>query len=143
MGKQQLSALATDLRIALGDLQRKLREQSQHADFTHSQRNVILRLDRDGPTTVTALANAEGVRQQSMGATVATLQTAGMIDGAPNPADGRQTILSLSPKCREMLRSMRSAKEDWLVRSIEKNFKPADLEDLLTAVEVLRRLVNS
>ncbi|WP_263379661.1 MarR family winged helix-turn-helix transcriptional regulator [Granulicella paludicola] len=143
MGKQQLSALATDLRIALGDLQRKLREQSQHADFTHSQRNVILRLDRDGPSTVTALANAEGVRQQSMGATVATLQTAGMIDGAPNPADGRQTILSLSPKCREMLRTLRSAKEDWLVRSIEKNFKPTDLEDLLTAVEVLRRLVNS
>jgi DNA-binding MarR family transcriptional regulator len=142
MGTKQTAALATELRIALGDLQRKLREQSQHADFTNSQRSVILRLDRDGPSTVTALANAEGVRQQSMGATVATLQAAGMIDGAPNPADGRQTILSLSTRCREMLRTLRSAKEDWLVRSIEKNFKSSEHEDITAAITTLRRLLN-
>jgi DNA-binding MarR family transcriptional regulator len=142
MGKQ-VAYIATDLRIALADLQRKLREQAQYTDFTNSQRSVILRLDRDGPSTTTALANAEGVRQQSMGATVATLQAAGMIDGAPNPADGRQTILTLSPKCKELLRSTRAAKEDWLIRSLKANFKATDLDNLLITIDTLKRLSNS
>ena len=58
----QSAALAAELRISLGKLIRRLREQTHPNDFTSAQKSVLLRLDRDGPSTVSALARAEGWR---------------------------------------------------------------------------------
>src|ERR1700729_118681 len=108
----KLATLAGELRISLGKLIRRVREQAHPGDFTSAQKSVLLRLDRDGPATVTTLARAESVRPQSLGATVAALQSAGLVAGTPDPADGRQTILSLTDPCREMIQASRAAKED-------------------------------
>src|SRR5882672_9778771 len=91
------SALAGDLRVLIGKLKRRLREQAHTGDLTWSQMSVLSRLEREGPATVTTLARAEGVRPQSMGATVSVLEEAGLVSGAPDASDGRQTILSLTP----------------------------------------------
>lgn len=136
------SALAAELRVLLSRLTRRLREQSHPQDFTWSQKSVVLRLDRDGPATVTALARAEGVRPQSMGATVSILETAGLVSGAPDPADGRQTILSLTEACRELIRSRRAAKEDWLFRAIQTRLSPAEQEELAPMIVLLKRLAG-
>src|SRR5271168_453718 len=64
------SALAAELHALSGKLKRRLREQASAGDLTQSQLAVLGHLDRLGPTTVTALARMEGVRPQSMGATV-------------------------------------------------------------------------
>ena len=68
--------LAAELHALSGKLKRQLREQASAGDLTPSQTSVLRHLDRDGPTTVTALARMEGVRSQSMGATVAGLEAA-------------------------------------------------------------------
>src|ERR1700761_2814111 len=96
------SALAAELHALNGKLKRRLRELASAGDLTPSQTAVLSHLDRDGPTTVTALARSEGVRSQSMGATVAVLEAAGLVKGSPDPKDGRQTILALTPACREL-----------------------------------------
>ena len=72
-GPARASVLAGELRVVVGKLIRRLREQVSPGDFTWSQLSVLKRLERDGPATVTTLARAEGVRPQSMGATVAVL----------------------------------------------------------------------
>ena len=136
-------AVAGELRVVVGKLIRRLREQAQPGDFTWSQMSVLGRLERDGPATVTTLARAEGVRPQSMGATVSVLQGAGLVRGAADPADGRQTILSLTPACREMIKASRAAREDWLFRAIRTNLATAEQEELANAVELLKRLVDS
>jgi DNA-binding MarR family transcriptional regulator len=136
-------AVAGELRVVVGKLIRRLREQAQPGDFTWSQMSVLGRLERDGPATVTTLARAEGVRPQSMGATVAVLQEAGLVHGAADPADGRQTILSLTPACREMIKANRAAREDWLFRAIRTNLATAEQKELANAVELLKRLVDS
>ena len=135
--------MAGDLRVLIGLLKRRLREESTLGDFTPSQIAVLRRINEDGPATVTALARAEGVRPQSMGATVATLEAAGMVSGSPDPGDGRQTILSLTPACRDMIRTGRAARQDWLLRAIQKNIAPAEHEQLEGAVELLKRLVET
>lgn len=140
---ERAAALAVELRVLIGQLRRKLREQSNPGDYTWSQKLVLLRLEREGPATVTALARAEGVRPQSMGATVAVLEEAGLVSGAPDPSDGRQTILSLTPACREMMAAGRAAREDWLFHAIQSNFAPAELPGLEAAVALLKRLVGS
>jgi DNA-binding MarR family transcriptional regulator len=135
--------MAGELRLLVGNLSRRLREQSHPGDYTWSQKSVILRLEREGPATVTALAKAEGVRPQSMGATVATLEAAGLISGTPDPADGRQTLLSLTAYCREIMQAGRAAREDWLYNAINNHFAAQELEQLEHAIALLKRLVES
>jgi DNA-binding MarR family transcriptional regulator len=135
-------ALAAELRVAVGRLSRRLREQSDSGDLTGSQKSVVIRLERDGPATVTTLARAEGVRPQSMGATVATLEAAGLVSGSPDPADGRQTILSLTAACRERMKVSRAAKEDWLYRAIRTKFAADEQQSLVTVIEMIQRLAD-
>lgn len=138
----RLSAMAAELRVLLGQLKRRLRQEAHVGDFTVSQMSVLSRLEREGPATVTALARAEGVRPQSMGATVAVLETAGLVNGTPDPADGRQTILSLTAACRETIRAGRVAREDWLSRAIQTRLAAAEQQELATGIALLRRLVD-
>jgi DNA-binding MarR family transcriptional regulator len=137
-----VSALAVELRVVLGQLRRRLRERIAAGDLTWSQTLVLSRLDRDGPATVTSLARAEGMRPQSMGATVAALEDAGLISGSPDPNDGRQTVLSLTPACREWIQAGRAAKEDWLFRAIQSKLAPPEKEQLAVLVKLLKRLVE-
>jgi DNA-binding MarR family transcriptional regulator len=136
-------ALAGELRVLTGKLKRRLREQASAGDLTWSQVSVLVRLEREGPATVTALAKAEFVRPQSMGATVAFLEAEGLITGQPDPADGRQTILSLTDSCREWIQAGRAAREDWLFRTIQAKLDPREQEQLANAVELIKRLVES
>jgi DNA-binding MarR family transcriptional regulator len=135
-------ALAGELRALLGKLNRRLREQAPPGEFTSSQMAVLGRLDRDGPATVTALARAEGVRPQSMGATVSVLEAAGLVTGAPNPADGRETILSLTDACREWISAGRAARKDWLFRAIRTKLALAEQNELAAAIDLLNRLAQ-
>jgi DNA-binding MarR family transcriptional regulator len=142
-GNAPASALAGELRILISQLRHRLREQTHLGDYTWSQTSVIIRLERDGPATVSALARAEGVRQQSMGATISTLEAAGLVKGSPDPADGRQTILSLTDACLEMIQASRAAKEDWLFHAIQTKLSPAEQEQLATDLELLKRIADS
>ncbi len=136
------ASIAGELRVVLSKVTRRLREESHLGDFTWSQIRVINRLDRDGPATVTALAQAEGVRPQSMGATVADLKAAGFINGEPDPTDGRQTVLSLSQACRAALTANRAARVDWLFRAIQTKLTEAEQQDLAVAIALLNRLAD-
>src|SRR5258708_22352817 len=98
---RRASDLAQGLRALLGKLKRRLREQAGVGDLAPSQVSVLLRLEKDGPATASSLARAEGMRPQSMGAVVAALVNAGLVIGAPDPTDGRQSLLSLTDACRE------------------------------------------
>ncbi|HEV7835393.1 MAG TPA: MarR family transcriptional regulator [Caballeronia sp.] len=135
-------AVAGELRVVLGKLKRRLREEASLGEFTLSQMSALSRLEREGPATVTTLARAEGVRPQSMGATVSVLEAAGFVTGAPDPADGRQTILSLTKACREWIKASRAAREDWLFRAIRTKLTPVEQEELATSVALLSRLVD-
>jgi DNA-binding MarR family transcriptional regulator len=136
-------ALAVELHVLAGKLKRRLREQGNAGDLTPSQVSVIRHLEREGPATVTRLARAEGVRPQSLGATVSVLEAAGLIGGEADPRDGRQTILSLTPACRKILKAGRAAREDWLLRTIRSKFTPAEQVELAKGVELLKRLVET
>lgn len=136
------SALALEMRTLIGQLKRKLRDQTGHEDFTSSQVSVVLRLEKDGPATVSNLARAEAMRPQSMSAVIAPLEAAGLISGAADPSDGRQTLLSLTKKCRELIEERRAAKQDWLTKTIVAKFCAEEQEQLAAALAILARLVE-
>ena len=140
----QASALAAELRIVIGALKRRFREQYDAGDdLTSAQKSVLLRLERDGPTTGSALARAEAMRPQSMGAIIAALETAGYVVGAPDPSDGRQTIISLTDHFRDWVSAARAARQDWLLRTLQARLTAQEQHQLAGAVELLKRLLDS
>ncbi len=139
---ERASALAAELRPLLGKLKRRLREQADTGDLTPSQVAVVLRLEKEGPATTSALARAEGMRPQSMAAIVAALEAAGVVSGAPDPSDGRQTLLSLTDVWRQRLLQGRAARQDWLSRTLKARLSAEETEVLAAAVGLLRRLVE-
>jgi DNA-binding MarR family transcriptional regulator len=134
--------LAQDLRSFGGILKRRLREQADAGDLTPSQTAVLLRLEKDGPATTSALARIEGMRPQSMGSVIAALEEAGLVVGAPDPADGRQTILSVTDTFRTWLAHARAARQDWLSRTIDARLSPQEQEQLAAAMPLLHRLTG-
>ncbi|HTY50867.1 MAG TPA: hypothetical protein VMB48_14350 [Steroidobacteraceae bacterium] len=138
----RLVALAGELRVAISILIRRVREQTRAGDLTSAQKSVIVRLERDGPGTVSMLAKAESVRHQSMRVTVAGLQAMGVVSGAPDPADGRQTLFNLTPAFVKTLRTSRAVKEDWLFRALQAQLSPREQDELGAAIRLLRRLAE-
>jgi DNA-binding MarR family transcriptional regulator len=140
--ESQIIALAGELRVVFAKLKRRWREQAPAGDFTDAQKSVILRLERDGPATVSMLARAEGVRPQSMRITVSALEALGAVSGKPDSKDGRQTFLSLTPSFLKFVKTGRAAREDWLFRALQAQLAPREHEQLVAAVKLLSRLAD-
>jgi DNA-binding MarR family transcriptional regulator len=136
------AVLAEQLRVTVSRLNRRLRDEGNFGDFTPSQSRVLVLLERIGPATVTALAEAEGMRPQSMSGIVSALKAAGMVEGTPDPNDGRQTVLSLTDKCRTTVAAARAAKQDWLFRTLQSKLTAAEQQQLAAAVALLDRLIE-
>ncbi|MFP5227362.1 MAG: MarR family winged helix-turn-helix transcriptional regulator [Acidobacteriota bacterium] len=136
------SLLAAEVRTAFRRLKQRLREHGGHSDLTPAQTSVVLRLEQDGPATVSSLARTEGMRPQSMSAVVAPLQELGLVRGRPDPKDLRQTLMSLTPKCARLLAEGRAARQDWLTLRISHKLSAQEQEKLRTALSLLTRLVE-
>jgi len=134
--------VAQDMRAVLGKLRRKLREQAAVDDLTPSQVSVLLRLENEGPATASALARAEGMRPQSIMPVIAALEQAGLVAGAADPNDGRQTILSLTQTCRNRMAQGRAARQDWFTRTLLARLSSQEIDKLAEAVMLLQRLAE-
>ena len=130
------------MRTVFRKLKLRVREQGERNDLTSSQISVILRLEKDGAATVSSLARTEAMRPQSMSAIVTPLQESGLISGTPDPSDGRQTLMSLTPKCLKWIQEGRAARQDWLTATISQKLSLREQEKLQAALELLTRLVE-
>src|SRR5437764_6681197 len=98
--KTDPALLASELRVVLGQLMRRLR--AEHA-FPLSQGAVLGRLDREGAQSVSDLAVAEKVRPQSMAQTVGDLETDRLVLRSPDPDDRRRALVELTADGRAEL----------------------------------------
>ncbi|ALV92387.1 MULTISPECIES: MarR family winged helix-turn-helix transcriptional regulator [Pantoea] len=137
-----LNSAAAALRSINGKLARRLRESAPPADLTWSQVSVLGFLVRDGAMTVTELAAQEGVRSQSMGATVASLQAQGLIQGEADPHDGRKTRYHPTESCLQLIAANRAQRDDWLLRNMATSLTPAEQKTLLAAIPLLQRIAD-
>lgn len=136
------SDLAAQIRTTLSRLKRRLREHGARQDLTPSQISVLLRLESDGPATVSGLARAEAMRPQSMSSIVTSLQQTGLVNSSSDPSDGRQTLISLSKKCQKLLRESRAARQDWLTAVILQKLSPHEQQQLSRSLELLNRIAE-
>jgi DNA-binding MarR family transcriptional regulator len=130
-------SLASDLRVVLGQLMRRLR--SMHG-FSLSQAAVLGRLDREGTMSIGDIAAAERVRPQSMAQTVADLELDGLIERSPDPADGRRVLVSLTASGISRLDEDRHTREGWIALAIDAELSEHDRAVLEEAIGLLQRL---
>lgn len=134
------SNLAAELRTTLGPILRKLRQYSEQQALTTAQMAVIIRLEKDGPETLSGLARAEGMRPPSMSAVIAPLQEMGYVTKAADPKDGRKMLLSLTKACKKAIENERAARQDWLTQAIRQKLSPQEQKKVSAVVHLLARL---
>ena len=137
----QPEALASDLRVVIGQLVRRLR--AERRDLSLAQVTVLGRLDRVGPCGVSDLAAGERVRPQSMASTVAALLAGGLVSRAPDPGDRRRVLIALTPAGREALAVDRRRREGWLADAIRGDLSPKEQRALADAAVLLARIAQS
>jgi DNA-binding MarR family transcriptional regulator len=137
--------VATELTMAMTRLRARLRIESSAPvrSWTWSQLSTLRRIIEHGPTTAAALAQIEHVRPQSIAETLAALKANGLVTTAPDPADGRKSLLTATTLGHEVADSVIAQREQWLTRALDAVATPAERRLLADAVTVLNKLADS
>jgi DNA-binding MarR family transcriptional regulator len=134
--------IVTELSLAIGQLLRRLRAETNPDELTWSQTTTLALLEKAGSMTTADLARAEAVKPQSMGATVAELEREGLVERRPHSTDGRQVLVALTAKGIEARRKRSAAKQKWLLAAMAK-LDPDERRALLSASALIKRLGDS
>jgi DNA-binding MarR family transcriptional regulator len=135
----QLMALAADVRELVSHLLRTLR--ARHA-FPLAQASALGQLERDGVTSIGALATAAKVRPQSMAQTVRELEELGFVERSADPDDARRALISLTSSGRRSLEQQRTERDGWLAEELQQHCTPEERESIRVAMQALRRVTD-
>ena len=133
---------ARELRSVVGQLRRRLLEQSDNHELTPSQTALLSRLGKHGPATASTLAAAERVRPQSVAATLGVLEERGYVVRTPDPDDGRRQLVTLTPAGDEVFEGRRQAGHEWLVHALSDRLDTEELRTLTHAIALMERLTQ-
>src|SRR6185436_15784120 len=120
-----VTEVAGHLRLVVARTARRLRQEAG-ADLSPSQSSALAAIDRHGPLTPSELARLEEL---------------GLVERAPDPADRRSSLISVSAAGRTLLRRQRSRKNQFLARRLA-TLEPDDVATLDRAAAILERLLD-
>lgn len=133
-------ALAVTLRLSVGRLARRLRQESL-GDLTPSQRSALASLDREGPLRMSDLAAIERVTAPSMTGIVGRLEQRGLVDREINPDDARSTVVAITSAARDLLAAIRAKRTAFLAERLA-ILSDEEISTLSRAVELLERITE-
>jgi DNA-binding MarR family transcriptional regulator len=141
MSRKTLEVAVLDFTQAVGLLVRRVRAAAASHELSLTESSVMGRLFKEGPATTAELARAEGMKPQSMGATIAALEEQGLVERTPHPTDGRQVNIELTAKGASVRKSVGDAKQTWLVQAVAR-LDESERETLLAAGKIIKRLAE-
>jgi DNA-binding MarR family transcriptional regulator len=131
------------LKLVIGRIARRLRQTHAVGDLTLSEVSVLARLERDGASTPSVLAEQERVRPQAMANTLATLEERGLVDRRPDAVDGRRAVLTVTDGGRTMVLNRRSESTERMTSVLRGEFDAAELRNLAAVLPLLERLAEN
>ena len=132
--------VAAHLRVAIFRMARRLRQEAG-TELGSALIAALGTIERHGPLTPSELADVEGVRRPTATRMIARLEAEELIVRAPDPGDGRSSLVSASRQGLELLRRLRRRRTAYLARRLRE--LPADEVAVLErAAEILERLLE-
>ena len=138
-------ALAVRLTFAIKRLRARLQDThpARVKSLPISQLAILKRLRDDGPTTAATLAVAEHVSQQAIAQHVATLRSAGLVETASDPKDGRKIVVTVTRAGLKLFDAAAESRNAWLMRAIDSQISAKERPALTKAIELLERLASA
>ena len=142
-GEQEVEEVAAAVYLSVGLFKRRLRQVPAPGELSLPESAALRKLERGGPATVTALARAEQISAQSMGATLSALEARGLVKRQSDPADGRRAVMSVTEAGLSAVSDKRNARIAQLAQALAAGFTPAELGQLMAAAPLIERLAES
>lgn len=133
--------LATDLRVTVLRLSRKIRSEAGTGELSEAQYCVLAGLTRHGPSTPRALADRDGVQPPTMTRTIAALEGAGLVARTAHPTDGRQVHIDITDAGAAVVDETRRLRADWMA-GLLRELSAEERRTLEEAVAILRRVAG-
>ena len=134
------SGLAHEVRPVVMRLARSLRHvRDDSLDLQTNQLSAMAVLLNDGNMVMGRLAATEKMQPPSMTRIVNGLEQRGYVARRPDPRDGRQCLVTLTPAGREVILANRRRRDEWLTRRIAE-LDPAERDVLRQAVAILTKV---
>lgn len=133
-------AIALRLRPATMQLSRRMRQESgSDAAITPSKSSALSSVDANGPMRMIDLARSERVSKSSITRIVGSLAEMGLVELLDDPADGRSTLVGVTPKGKQVLAQTSEHADAFLIQRLS-TFTDAEKTILQAAVLLLERL---
>jgi DNA-binding MarR family transcriptional regulator len=134
--------LASELRVGLMRLTRRLRTDRVDEGLSLTQLAVLSTLEQHGPMSSGDLAEHEKVRPPSMSRTAAALEELALVTRLPHLTDKRQVLVQITAGGLELLRQDRRRREAWLADRLT-CLTPEERQLLRDVAPILERLAKS
>lgn len=102
---------------------------------------ALATIDRCGPMTPSALADAERIQRPTATRIVAKLEERELVSRRPDPDDGRVSRVEITREGRGLLKRIRSRKSEFLAKRL-RALTPAEQATLAEAAQLLERLLE-
>jgi len=132
--------LATRLRLALARSARRLRREAG-TDLSPSLTSALATIERHGPLTPSELATREQVQRPTVTRIAFRLEEAELVTRAADPADGRSSLITVTPAGRALLASARTRKDAFLSERLDA-LGPEDRATLERAAALLEGMLE-
>lgn len=135
--------LATRLRLAVTRMARRLRQESAVVgpEISPTLTAALATIDRCGPLTPSALAEAERIQRPTATRIVGRLEAQGLVERSADPDDGRVCFVATTRDGRALLKRIRSRKSEFLAKRL-RQLTPTEQTTLAQAAELLERLLE-
>lgn len=132
---QSRPAALRDLEREIGVLLRRIkhvvveRAASVHPDLQPGAFHMLVWIADNGPVRSSALVEEFYIDKGAVSRTVQHLCELGLLDRAPDPADGRASLVSASPEAVRRLEEVAAQRRAWVQERLE-GWSAAELEEL-------------
>jgi len=135
--------LASDLRVAVSRLIKKLRKESPTGlQLSLTERSTMALLNQHSALLPNELASMEMITNQSMSQVLNHLLQLEYIIRTPSQTDKRKVNISLSLLGKTTLLQLRHERDEWLAKAIIETCSITEREVLKQAATILTKLVD-
>jgi DNA-binding MarR family transcriptional regulator len=136
----QASQVASRLRLAVARTARRLRQEAG-GGLSPTLSAALATIDHHGPLTPSELADRERVKRPTATRLLATLEEGGLVARTSDPSDRRSSLIAITPEGRELMRTLRTRKDAYLVRRLAK-LTADERATLAQAADLLERMLE-